>query len=238
LRRESRADGTAPVPSARTSKCYPEVRRGHTMLGDGALSFREFVMRETLPLAVVHDAVLEFLRGRQDAVLQGAQAVNAFVDEARMTQDVDVLSVRAADLAEEIRTHLAARFTIATRIRVIGEGIGYRVYQVQKPKNRHLVDVRGVDVLPPSRVIDGLLVLEPPDLIAAKVRSMVERSKTAKGATDLADLRRLLLAFPELKQSEGEVAERLRSGAADEATMSAWRDLAAQDIQPPSDDDF
>jgi hypothetical protein len=32
------------------------------MLGDGALSFREFTMREPLPLAEVHEAVLEFLR--------------------------------------------------------------------------------------------------------------------------------------------------------------------------------
>jgi len=37
------------------------------MFGDGALSFREFAMREPLPLATIHDAVLEFLRGRTDA---------------------------------------------------------------------------------------------------------------------------------------------------------------------------
>ena len=41
------------------------------MFGDGALSFREHVMREPLPLATVHDAVLEFLHGRDDAVLFG-----------------------------------------------------------------------------------------------------------------------------------------------------------------------
>ena len=52
------------------------------MFGDGSLTFREFVMREPLPLATIHDAVLEFLRGRDDAVLFGAQAVNAYVDEA------------------------------------------------------------------------------------------------------------------------------------------------------------
>jgi hypothetical protein len=45
--------------------------------GDGALTFREFAMREPLPLATIHDAVLTFLRGRDDAVLYGAQAVNA-----------------------------------------------------------------------------------------------------------------------------------------------------------------
>ena len=36
------------------------------MFGDGSLTFREFVMRESLPLATIHDAVLEFLRGRDD----------------------------------------------------------------------------------------------------------------------------------------------------------------------------
>src|SRR5579862_365989 len=49
------------------------------MFGDGALSFREHVMREPLPLATVHDAVLDFLHGRDDAALFGAQAVNAYV---------------------------------------------------------------------------------------------------------------------------------------------------------------
>ena len=35
----------------------------------------------TLPLATIHDAVLEFLRGRDDAVLYGAQAVNELIEE-------------------------------------------------------------------------------------------------------------------------------------------------------------
>ncbi len=33
------------------------------MFGDGSLTFREFIMREPFPLATIHDAVLEFLRG-------------------------------------------------------------------------------------------------------------------------------------------------------------------------------
>ena len=49
------------------------------MFGDGALTFQEFIMREPLPLSTIHEAVLEFLRGRDDAVLFGAQAVNAYV---------------------------------------------------------------------------------------------------------------------------------------------------------------
>ena len=34
------------------------------MFNAGTLTFEEFAMREQLPLATIHDAVLEFLRGR------------------------------------------------------------------------------------------------------------------------------------------------------------------------------
>src|SRR5439155_6118714 len=121
------------------------------MFGDGPLTFREFAMREPLPLATIHDAVLEFLRDRDDAVLYGAQAVNAYVEEPRMTQDVDIASVRGEELAEELRAFLNKKLHIAVRVRDIREGLGYRIYQVQKPKNRHLVDVRAVDALPPAK---------------------------------------------------------------------------------------
>ena len=50
-------------------------------------------MQETLPLATIQDAVLEFLRGRTDAVVFGAQAVNAYVDEPRMTQDLSLIHI-------------------------------------------------------------------------------------------------------------------------------------------------
>ena len=69
------------------------------MIGDGALAIKEFLMREPLPLARIHDAVFEFLRGRTDAVVIGAQAVNAYVEESRMTQSVDILSIRASKFA-------------------------------------------------------------------------------------------------------------------------------------------
>lgn len=42
----------------------------------------------------------EFLHGREDVVLTEAQAVNAYVSEPRMTQDVDLLSNRAREFAE------------------------------------------------------------------------------------------------------------------------------------------
>src|ERR1700722_1831529 len=127
------------------------------MFGDGSLTLREFAMREPLPLATIHDAVLEFLRGRVDAVLFGAQAVNAYVDEARMTQDVDILSTRAPELAEELRAYLAEKFHMAARVRSVAGGKGYRIFQLRQPKNRHLVDVRQVAEFPPTQVIAELL---------------------------------------------------------------------------------
>ena len=59
------------------------------MFGADVLTFREFMMGESLPLATVQQAVLEFLQGRDDVVVFGAQAVNAYVSEPRMTQDFD-----------------------------------------------------------------------------------------------------------------------------------------------------
>ena len=112
------------------------------VLGDGALAFREFVMKEPLPLATIHAAVLEFLRHRSDVVLFGAQAVNAYVDEARMTQDVDVISSCAGELAAELRTHLQGRFHIALRVREIGDGKGFRIFQARKPANRRSMCVQ------------------------------------------------------------------------------------------------
>ncbi|HZW31550.1 MAG TPA: hypothetical protein VFF52_12635 [Isosphaeraceae bacterium] len=194
-------------------------------------------MREPLPLATIQDAVLEFLRGRTDAVLFGAQAVNAYVDESRMTQDVDILSPRAAELAEELRAHLAARFQIAVRIRTVADGLGYRLDQLRKPKDRHLAAVRRVAGLPAHQVVDNVLVVPPADLICQKVVSRVSRSGTAKSTLDLADIYRLLLTFPELKTREGPVAERLRDSGAPESALEAWREIAAQEIVAEDDDE-
>jgi hypothetical protein len=209
------------------------------MFGDGALTFREFAMGETLPLATIHDAVLEFLRGRNDAVLYGAQAVNAYVSEPRMTQDVDVMSTRGAELAEDIRAMLNKRFFIAARVREVRGGIGYRVYQVRKPENRHLVDVRPVQSLPSAQRVDDVLVLAPVELVCAKVASAVGRPKTAKGLFDLADLRRLLLRFPELKTTTGPVSDRLQQmvGEGEDAkVLETWREVVAQPIEESDDE--
>ena len=206
------------------------------MFGDGSLTFREFMIGERVPLATIQEAVLEFLERRDDAAVFGAQAVNAYVDEPRMTPGVDILSPRAEELAMELRATLAERFQIAVRVRTVRQGVGYRLYQIRKPENRHLVDVRRVEQLPPCNRLREVLVAAPAELISHKVRSVVSRRNTPKGMTDAADLRRLLLAFPELKTTEGLVADTLqRAGASDEA-LYAWRDLVAQEIEPDNDE--
>jgi hypothetical protein len=206
------------------------------MFGDGSLTFWEFAMRERLPLATIHDAVLEFLRNRSDAALYGAQAVNAYVKEPRMTQDVDIASTRAAELAEELREYLHRQFHIAVRVRSVRGGIGYRIYQVRKPENRHLVDVRPVEALPPVKRVRKVLVVTPSELIANKVISMVGRKQKAKGRIDEADLYRLLLTYPELKTEEGPVADRLEANGATKKVIEAWKALVAEEILPEDED--
>ena len=194
-------------------------------------------MGEPVPLAAVHDAVLEFLRGVDDAVLFGAQAVNAYVDEPRMTQDVDIASPRAAELAEQLRVHLAGRFQMAVRIREVGQGRGFRLYQVRKPKNRHLVDVRRVGELPPAQRIEGVLVVTPEESIANKVMAFHRRRGRPKSGTDWRDLAVMLLAFPHLKTSRGPVRDRLEAAGADQAVLAAWDDVVLQEIRPEEEDE-
>ena len=208
------------------------------MLSDGALTFQEFAMREPVPLATIHRAVLEFLQGVNDAVLFGAQAVNAYVAEPRMTQDVDIASPRAAELAEQLRGHLAERFHIAVRVREIPQGRGFRVYQLQKPKNRHLVDLRPVAALPPAQRIEGVLVVTPEELIANKVMAFHRRQGTPKSGTDWHDLAVMLLAFPHLKTSRGPVRDRLEAVGADEGVLAAWDNIVLQEIRAGEEDGF
>lgn len=193
-------------------------------------------MREQLPLATIHDAVLEFLRGRDDVIVFGAQAVNAYVSEPRMSQDIDLLTTHADELAEELRKYLADRFHIAIRVRTIGAGKGYRLFQIQKPRNRHLVDVRNTNSLPHAERIEDVLVISPPELIAHKVISYQARRGQPKSGTDWRDLAMLLLTFPELKQEEGAVSQALGSRNASEKALKTWGELVAQEIVEPEDD--
>ena len=154
-----------------------------------------------------------------------------------MTQDVDIVSTRAADLAEQLRNHLSTRFHVAVRVREIGEGRGYRLYQFQKPANRHLVDVRPVAVLPPARRIGEVLVVAPEELIAGKLIAYQRRQGTPKSGTDWRDLAVLLLAFPHLKTNFGPVRERLEAASADPKAIAAWENLVSQQIKAENDED-
>jgi hypothetical protein len=202
-----------------------------------SLSFQEFALAEPLPLATIQEAVLEFLQGRDDVLVFGAQAVNAYVGEPRMTQDIDLMSIKAEGFVEELRTYLAKRFNIALRVRVVGEGKGYRIFQLQKTGNRHLVDVHPVAMLPATKRIAGVLVLSPAELIASKVVSYHSRRGKPKAGTDWRDLAMLLLEFPEFKQDSSIVTELLTKQNADEATLIVWQELLKQDIQPELEDD-
>jgi hypothetical protein len=202
----------------------------------GTLTFQEFAMREQLPLATIHEAVLGFLRGRDDVVVFGAQAVNAYVREPRMSQDIDLLSTRATELAEELREYLSERFHIAVRVRVIGAGKGYRLFQIQKPRNRHLVDVRSAESLPHAQRIEDVLVISPPELIAHKVIAYHSRRGQPKAGTDWRDLAMLLLTFPELKKETATVSKALKSLGASEEVMKTWHELVVQEFNEPEDD--
>ncbi len=196
-------------------------------------------MREQLPLSTIHDAVLEFLRGRDDAVVFGAQAVNAYVGEPRMSQDIDLVSTRATELADELREYLSERLHIAVRVPTIGAGKGYRLFQIQKPHNRHLVDVRTAESLPHAERIEDVLVMSPPELIAHKVIAYHSRRGQPKAGTDWRDLAMLLLAFPELKAEKGAVSEALKSIGVKEQVMQTWRELVAQElIESTAEDEF
>jgi hypothetical protein len=207
------------------------------MLNAGALTFREFAMHEPLPLATIQQAVMEFLRGREDAVVFGAQAVNAYVAEARMTQDVGLLSNRAPDLAQELKGYLTQRFRMAVRVRQVPRGKGYRLFQLRKSGNRRLVDVRAVETLPSAQRIEGVLVIAPAALVAHKVIAYHQRRGQPKWGTDWRDLAVLLLEFPELKRDRGPVLDCLLAAGADPAVLAAWRELVAQEIRPEDDEE-
>jgi len=207
------------------------------LIGEAPLLFSELVAGEPLPLGSLHVAILEFIRGREDAVILGAYAVNVYVSVFRMTQDLDLASPRALDLSGEICECLSQRFHIAVRVRDVRDGLGYRIYQVRKAGRRHLVDLRPVPVLPPSQRVGGFLVVTPEELVAGKLSAFVSRRDKPKSGTDWRDLAMLLLTFPELKTSHGLVRDRLLAAGVDAAVLTAWEELVAQEILPEEEDD-
>jgi Uncharacterised protein family (UPF0175)/Nucleotidyl transferase AbiEii toxin, Type IV TA system len=208
------------------------------LLADAPLTLREFVTHEEAPLASIFREVLDFLAGRSDVIIFGAHAVNAYCEPERMTQDVDLLSTRASELAEQLRAHLAERLHIAARVREVIPGQGFRVYEVRKPSNRHLVDVRHVDALPSSQPFGEVRVIAPPELVAMKVIRMVRRAGRPKAGTDLVDVQRLLLTFPDLKVEEGAVIDKLRDLSAPGDVIARWREIAQAPLKPDEDEGY
>ena len=207
------------------------------MLVDAGLTFREITMNDPLPKGTIQQAIVDFLAGREDAAIFGAMAVNAYIDERRMTEDVDIVSTRAKELAEELRVHLNERFHIAVRLRKVRDEVGFRLYQLAKPRNRHLADVRPVGAMPAVQRIDGVLVVTPAEVIAGKVISCVRRAGKPKSFTDRRDLAHMLLKFPEFKVENGTVRQLLEARAADDKTLDFWRKLVAEAILPEDDDE-
>jgi hypothetical protein len=207
------------------------------MINPGILTFQEFMSQEMLPLSTLQQAVLAFLQDREDVVMFGAQAVNAYVSEARMTEDIDLMSPRAGELADELRTYLSQQFYIAVRIQQVADGRGYRLFQVRKAGNRHLVDLRTVDTLPPAQRIAKVLVMAPEALLASKVIAYHQRRNQPKAGTDWRDIAMLLLTFPTFQQNPALIADRLRASNASPEILTLWQALVTQDIQMPDEDD-
>jgi hypothetical protein len=207
------------------------------VFAEGTLTFKEFAVKEPLLLSAIQEAVLEFLQGRDDAVVYGAHAVNAYVDESRMTQAVDILSTHARQLADELREYLCARYQISVRVGVIKRGLGFRLYQVRKPRNRHLVDVRLVERLPPSKRIARVLVMTPDVLVASKVVALHHRRGKPKAGTDWHDVAMLLLAFPHLKKHPGPVTKHLIASSTDGSVLDTWKDLVSQELSAGGEDE-
>jgi len=193
-------------------------------------------MEEPLPLSTLHRAILKLLQNRDDVVLFGAQAVNAYVKEPRMTQNIDIISNRAALLAEELRQALHQQFHIALRVGEVAQAQGYRLSQVQKLGNRHLVDIRQMDILPSAQRLAQILVLSPAELIAYKVIAYHQRRGQPKAGTDWRDIAMLLLTFPELKEFDGSVKNYLSSTSP--TILATWQEVVQQMIQPIDDDEF
>jgi hypothetical protein len=207
------------------------------MFGDGALCFQEYMVGETVLLGQLHQAVLDFLRGRDDTALFGAQAVNAYVNVPRMTQDVDVLATQAAPLADALRAMLARQFHIAVRVREVVPGIGFRIYQLREQGNRHLVDVRQVAALPPVQRMAGVQVVQPAHLLAMKVMALVARKGQPKSGTDWRDIAALLLTFPALKIDPGPVGTSLAAAGAAAPVLARWADIVREELVAAADED-
>ena len=194
-------------------------------------------MNEPLPLYRLHEAIFDFCRGRPQLTIFGAQAVNIYTSEPRMTQDVDIFSPTPRETAEELATALHEAFRIAVRVREIAGGKAYRVYQLRNDGNRHLADVRVPEFsLDDSVERQGIRYASLPLMVALKALALSKRRMAPKGGTDLADVRRMLLARPELRAKDGPVAEAITRIGGGEDVVRVWEELRSEPAVADDDD--
>jgi hypothetical protein len=112
---------------------------------------------------------------------------------------------------------------------------GSRVYQLREPKNRHLCDVRQVDAMPDSRIIEGVRVVAPEVLAAMNAVSIVARATREKGLSDKLDLARLCRALPAPKDPEVAIAACAALGAG-QREVDAWLEIARLELSPDDDE--
>jgi hypothetical protein len=84
---------------------------------------------------------------------------------------------------------------------------------------------------------DGIHYVGLPILTALKVSALAKRRLAPKGATDLADLRRLLQAHPELRDEAGGVAGAIRVVGGGDEELRQWHELLAEPVVTDADSD-
>jgi hypothetical protein len=202
------------------------------------LTATEFSMQEPVPIHRVQEAIFEFCRGRSDVVVFGAQAVNLYAPDARMTQDVDLLSADPRGVASALAQTLGEQLHLAICVREVRPGEGFRVYQLRRDDNRHLADVRLAEFsLDDSVERNGVKFVSLPAVVALKLQALTKRRLAPKGATDLADLRRLLIAHPELRTKAGSVVDAITRTGGSEDALRAWLELLEQPVVTDEDVD-
>jgi hypothetical protein len=225
--------------SAQAERTPFAARTSHRNWASVVLSLKEYLMREELPRATLHEAIFDFCRSHPELVVFGAQAVNVYLpdDQVRMTADVDVFSPAPALTANALAQELNRQFFIGMRVREVRPSIGYyRVYQaraVHQGGHRHLVDVRAA---PPGGLEtlerEGVRYVTLGTLVAMKLAAHQRRARTPKGLIDRADLERLLWAHPELRTSRDVALALARIAPGDGRLVQAWEALLLQSLQP------
>src|SRR5277367_137795 len=104
------------------------------MLNNIPITIQEVMSNNRPTITEIFEVVLGYLRGRDDVVVFGAHAVNDYLDEdvRRTTGDIDIMSTHADRVAADLTMLLHDRLHVATRLREVAKGRGYRVFRLRK----------------------------------------------------------------------------------------------------------